>query len=78
MGIYLSISVSLSLSIYIYIYTCMYMCIHVHILFVLSERLPIAYITNPWAPVEETTGPHRVTMEKTKNLGRRAKSQLRT
>ena len=26
-----------------------------------SEWLSIAYITNPWAPAEETTGPHRVT-----------------
>ena len=26
----------------------------------LSERLSIAYITNPWAPVEETTGPQQV------------------
>ena len=28
------------------------------------ERLSIAYITNPWAPVEENTGPHRVTNKK--------------
>ena len=27
----------------------------------LTERLSIAYITNPWAPVKWTTGPHRVT-----------------
>ena len=26
-----------------------------------SERLSIAFITNRWAPVEETTGPRRVT-----------------
>ena len=26
-----------------------------------SERLSIAYSTNPWAQVEETTGPQRVT-----------------
>ena len=40
---------------------------------IFSERLSIAYITNPWAPVDETTGPHRVTMKKIKNLERTLK-----
>ena len=39
----------------------------------LSERLSIAYITNPWAPVNEFTGPHRVTINNIKNLGRALK-----
>ena len=34
-----------------------------------SERLSIAYITNPWAPMEETTGPRRVTNKQIKNQG---------
>ena len=28
-----------------------------------SERLSIAYITNPWAPVKWITAPHRVTID---------------
>ena len=35
-------------------------CRSSHVLLVcFSERLSIAYITNPWAPLEETTGPRR-------------------
>ena len=67
--------------VYIYIYIYMHICILVpqlclrHSSF-FSARLPIACITNPWAPVEEMTGPRRVTIKKLKNLGRKCGSRI--
>ena len=43
----------------------------------LSERLSIAQITNPWAPVEETTGPHRVANKNIGGSGQRARRTRR-
>ena len=70
--------ISLSIYIYIRMYThiknkkCLRPAGPRGVLFgFLYERLSIACVANPWPPVEETAGPHRVTNQQIKNLERK-------